>query len=62
MEFDCKAASLDELGTVCNAVVDGGVDTIEVGEDPVALECNPANKNIYVINDNSDTVSVIPSP
>ncbi|HZD34482.1 MAG TPA: YncE family protein [Nitrososphaeraceae archaeon] len=36
-------------------------DTIVVGDGPVALEFSPATNNIYVANEDSDTVTVIDS-
>jgi DNA-binding beta-propeller fold protein YncE len=35
------------------------VETIPVGQGPVALEFNPENENMYVANEKSDSVSVI---
>jgi DNA-binding beta-propeller fold protein YncE len=46
------------IGETSNNMV---VDTINVGLGPTHLEYSPANDNIYVANEFSDDVSIIPS-
>ena len=37
------------------------IKTIEVGNLPIAVVFNPINNDVYVVNTNSDTISVIDS-
>lgn len=43
------------------AWADEVIATIEVGDYPLAILYNPSNKDVYVVNSESDTVSVIDS-
>lgn len=50
------------LSSIEKARADEIIDTITVGDYPIASIYNPFNNYMYVVNSNSDTVSVIGTP
>jgi YVTN family beta-propeller protein len=59
--YGTSISNSDGTGKVI--VIDSDTDkvlqTVDVGDNPVDIKYNPSNGDIYVVNENSDSVSLI---